>query len=440
MKPFSRGLFLLFAILSLMLFTTGCEQLLTEIPFLGNIQPSNQQTVTETPSPTPIPQTTSTVVTPEVDPNQIILWLPPEFDPENGTEAGTLLKEQLESFATDQPDLNIEIRIKAPTGAGGMLDTLSSASLAAPGVVPGILIMTRTEFEKAARAGLLMPLDTEVNLGAQTQYLPFAHEMTFVKGTQYGLPFAGDALCMAYKPLEVAYPHTRWQELVKVNIKVFAFPASDSRGLLQTLLYTSLGGVFGGDETKITLNEPALQESLLLLSEGANANTFPTWLTDYSTFDQSWEALLNSNASYALVWVSQFLADMPDNVTIGTLPAWEDKNYTLADGWVLAFPQTSAEQLLHYQLLADYLLESKFQGKWTEAIGLLPATEEALNRWNNEEVSGILLEVGRSAHPLPGNLVMSEIGPLFQQATIEMIRKQTTYIESSNKVLKALSE
>ena len=150
MKPFSRGLFLLFAILSLILFTTGCEQLLTEIPFLGNIQPSNQQTVTETPSPTPIPQTTSTVVTPEVDPNQIILWLPPEFDPENGTEAGTLLKEQLESFATDQPDLNIEIRIKAPTGAGGMLDTLSSASLAAPGVVPGILIMTRTEFENRA--------------------------------------------------------------------------------------------------------------------------------------------------------------------------------------------------------------------------------------------------------------------------------------------------
>lgn len=431
---------LVFTILSFLIITTGCEELLAEIPFLGSIQPTNQPAVTETPAPTIVPQTTITAVTPEIDPNQIILWLPPEFDPENGTEAGNLLKEQLEEFTADQPDLTLDIRIKAPSGAGGMLDTLSTASLAAPGVVPGILIMPRTEFEKAARAGLLMQIDTEINTTTQSLYFPFADEMTFVKGARYGLPFVGDALCMAYKPLEVAYPHTRWQELVKVSIKVFAFPASDSQGLLQTLLYMSLGGVFGGDETKVALNEPALQESLLLLSEGATSNAFPTWLTDYSTFNQSWEALLNSNSTYAMVWVSQYLADRPDNVTISTLPAWEDVNYTLADGWVLAYPQTSAEQLAHFEMLADYLLESKFQGRWTEAMGLLPATEEALNQWKNQEVSGILLEVGRSAHALPGNLVTSEIGPLFQQATIEMIRKQTTYIESSNKILKALSE
>lgn len=431
---------LVFTILSLLIIPTGCEQLLAEIPFLGSIQPTNPPAVTETPAVTIVPQITITAVPPEIDPNQIILWLPPEFDPENGTEAGNLLKEQLEKFTADQPDLTLDIRIKAPTGAGGMLDTLSTASLAAPGVVPGILIMPKTEFEQAARAGLLMPIDTEIDSAAQSQTFPFANEMTFVKGTRYGLPFAGDALCMAYKPLEVAYPPTRWQELVNVNIKVFAFPASDSQGLLQTLLYMSLGGVFGGDETTVALNEPALQESLQLLSEGATGNAFPTWLTDYSTYDQSWEALLNSNSTYAMVWTSQYLADRPDNVTISPLPAWEDANYTLADGWVLTFPQTSAEQLAHFELLAGYLLESEFQGRWSEAAGLLPATEEALNRWKNQEVSGILLEIGRSAHALPSNLVTSKIAPLFQQATIEMIRKQTTYIESSNKILKALSE
>jgi hypothetical protein len=35
---------------------------------------------------------------------------------------------------------------------------------------------------------------------------------------------------------------------------------------------------------------------------------------------------------------------------------------------------------------------------------------------------------------------MNEIGAVFSQATIEMIRKQTTYIESSNKILKVLAE
>ena len=127
-------------------------------------------------------------------------------------------------------------------------------------------------------------------------------------------------------------------------------------------------------------------------------------------------------------------------VTISSLPAWEDTSYTLADGWVLAFPQTSAEQFAEYQLLAEYLLNSEFQGGWTESMGLLPVTEEAFSQWKNTEVSGILFDISQTAHPLPGNFIMSEIGPLFNQATIEMIRKQTTYIESSNKILKALSE
>jgi maltose-binding protein MalE len=264
--------------------------------------------------------------------------------------------------------------------------------------------------------------------------------MTIIKGTRYGLPFAGDALCMVYKPVQVAYPPTKWQELVQVNVKVMAFPVSDPLGLMQTLFYMSRGGGFGGDDTKVSLDETALQKSLLLLSDGASSNAFPTWLTDYTTFDQSWQALLNSNATYSVIWVSQYLADPQDGIMLGTLPAWEESSYTLADGWVMAFPQTSSVQFVNYQLLAEYLLDTEFQSSWSEAAGILPVNKQVLSGWKNKEVSGILLEIGNTAHPLPNNFILSKIGPLFNQATIEMIRKQTTYIESSNKILKALSE
>ncbi len=438
-NPLRRSVLLLFTLV-LMVFATGCEQILEELPFLQGSQPTIAPTATTSPIVTPMPQTTLTATVPELDPYKITLWLPPDFDPENGTPAGNLLKEQLEAFKTDHEEFTLNIRIKAPTGDGGMLDTLTTASLAAPGVVPGIIIMPRTEFEKAARNGLLMPIDITEFSGETATYLPYAEAMTLVKGTRYGLPFSGDALCMAYKPNEVAYPHTKWRELVQVNVKVTAFPASDPRGLMQTLLYMSLDGDFGGDETRIVLDEQALQQSLLLLSDGSTANAFPTWLSDYSTFEQSWESLLNSNATYAIIWASQYLAESPDTVTISSLPAWEYTSYTLADGWVLAFPQTSAEQFAEYQLLAEYLLNSEFQGGWTESMGFLPVTEEAFSQWKNSEVSGILFDISKTAHPLPGNFILSEIGPLFNQATIEMIRKQTTYIESSNKILKALSE
>jgi multiple sugar transport system substrate-binding protein len=440
MRSFSRRLPLFLVALVFFVSSTGCEQLINEFPFLQGSQPTIAPTATSAPVETPVAQTTRTVTTPEINLDQITLWLPPEFDPENGTPAGALLKAQLEIFKAEHEEYTLDVRIKATTGTGGMLDTLTTASLAAPGVVPGVLIMPRSEFEKAAENGLLMPVDAPEPADEQPLYFEYANDMSVVRDIQYGIPFAGDVLCMAYKPVEVAYPHTRWSELVQSNVKVTAFPAADPRALLETLLYMSRGGGFGTDEAVVTLDESALQQSLLILSNGATANAFPTWLTDFTDFDQAWQALLRSNATYAIIWASQYLTDARENITISHLPTWDDTNYTVADGWVLAFPQTSAEQLAGYQLLADYLLDTDFQASWTEAIGLLPVTEEALNRWNDPEVSAILLDISRSAHPMPSNLIMSEISPLFNQATVEMIRKQTTYIESSNKILKALAE
>lgn len=441
MKKQLRRFLLLLFVLVFAASAAGCEQILAEIPFLQSTQPT-RTAPTATPDPviTPIPQPTITAETPVVDPYQVTVWLPPEFDPENGTPAGSLLKQQLDQYAADHPEYTLTVRIKAPQGKGGMLDSLATASLAAPAVVPGILIMPRSEFEKAAQAGLLMSIDLSEFEGDQAAYFPYANAMTMVRGTRYGVPFAGDALCLAYKPNEVAYPHTKWRELVQVNVKVTAFPASDPQGLMETLLYMSLGGDFGGDETRVNLDEPALQQSLLLLSEGAAANAFPTWLSDYSTFEQSWQALLNSNTTYSVIWASRYLTDQPEKITLSNMPKWDELGFTLADGWVLAFPQTSAEQLAGYQLLAEYLLKTEFLGAWTEAIGLMPVTESALGQWKNAAIAGVLQQVSLSARPMPGNFVMSEIGSLFSQATVEMIRKQTTYIESSNKILRVLSE
>ena len=107
---------------------------------------------------------------------------------------------------------------------------------------------------------------------------------------------------------------------------------------------------------------------------------------------------------------------------------------------MIVFPQTSPERLSLHQQLAAYLVETEFQAAWTEAAGMLPVTSAALTAWKNSDVSGILLEIAESARLAPSTQIMNEVSPLFTQATIEMLRKQTTYIESSNKIIKALAE
>ena len=434
-----RSLTVLLALLFLVS-AVGCEQLSAQFPFLSRT-PVPEKTV-ESPAPsTLVTETPSARTTPSVETqSQIILWLPPVFDPENGTPQGMLLNQQLEAFASEHPEVSVEVRIKAVAGSGGLLDSLTTASLAAPTALPGLLILPRSEYEKAARAGLLLPIESPEDLLDPALVFPFADAMTLVKGSRFGFPFAGDFLCMAYKPLQVAYPPTTWQEVILGESKVLAFPADDPQGIMPLLLYMNHKGTFGSDDQKIELSEEAIQKSLLVISEGANTNVFPYWLTDFSGFDQTWKALKDSSATYAMIWASQYLAEEPENITLTNLPAVTDDPFTLADGWVLAFPQTSTEKFLLYQELARYLLDSDFQSEWSEAAGLIPVSSLALSGWKNQEVSSILVEIGNSAHSLPSNDVLFRIGPLFRDAANEMIRKQTSYIESTNMILNAIDE
>ena len=60
------------------------------------------------------------------------IWLPPQFDPRSGTPAAKILKNHLDLFIALNPGVQIEVRIKAEDGPGGLLDSLGSTNVAAP--------------------------------------------------------------------------------------------------------------------------------------------------------------------------------------------------------------------------------------------------------------------------------------------------------------------
>lgn len=419
--------------------TTGCGQLLAELPFLQSTPVKTQPAIVPQVTLSMVPMGTETPSLAEEDLTRITIWLPPAFDPDNGSPEGQLLRRQLQAFSTENPDISIEVRVKALSGPGGLLDSLSTASLAAPAVLPGLLILPRADLESAAISGLITRIEIENNPAFQVEQFAFAEDLAFVNDTRYGLPIVADALCLAYKSQQVVYPPTTWQEVIQLK-KVLAFPAAEPQASTTLLFYLQKSGEFTQNELEITINEQALQQTLMFLAEGANADVFPYWLTDYSTFNDSWLAVKDARATYSVIQASQYLAELPENTAITALPAFDEVPLTLADGWVIAFPQTSPERLAKYQQLAAYLVDTDFQAAWTEAAGMLPVSSAALSAWKNTEVSGILLEIAETARLAPSAELMSKVGPLFNQATIEMLRKQTTYIESSNKVIKALAE
>ncbi len=417
---------------------SGCQTILDKIPFLNSARTPEPQSV-HTPEPTTLPEI-QPVLPPTTDQtNQLSLWLPPQFDPNNGTPAGEMLHAQLEKFINDHPGVNISVRIKAVDGSGGLLDSLITASAAAPAVLPGLILLSRSDLETAANEGLLSPVestDLEIN---ENDLFAYANNMAQTRGAKFGLPFAGDTLVLAYKPLQIGYPPVFWRDVIQQQ-SIIAFPSADPKGLIPLTLYQEMGGEFTGDEEDVMLQEVPLQRSLQVFSDGAAANIFPYWLTEYSTYEECWQALQESRATYAVIWVSQYLAESPDNISITSLPAINSSSLTMADGWVMAFPQTSPERYIAHLALAEYLLEPDFQQQWSEAAGVLPVSRAALSGWKDLGLSGILLPTVETAHLIPSNVILETAGPLLSSSVQELIRKQVSYIQASNSILKELSE
>ena len=129
--------------------------------------------------------------------------MPPQFDPESDTPAGDLLQERLDLYTAQRPDIRIETRVKASSGTGGLLDSLSSANAAAPLVVPDLILLPRTSLEIAALKGLLFPYDGLTDTLDESDWYPYAQELGQIQTSTFGLPFAGNALVSLYRPSEI---------------------------------------------------------------------------------------------------------------------------------------------------------------------------------------------------------------------------------------------
>ncbi len=120
------GIFILKKLFSLLLilFLAGCE-----LP--GGIslpawlpgQPTTTPLVVETVAPSePTETVEETQPLPTPTQEQVLtLWVPPDFDPSADTPAGKLLAARLREFSRQNAGFRVNVRVKAASGAGGLL-------------------------------------------------------------------------------------------------------------------------------------------------------------------------------------------------------------------------------------------------------------------------------------------------------------------------------
>jgi multiple sugar transport system substrate-binding protein len=356
-------------------------------------------------------------------PPVLILWLPPQLDPYGSNAAAALLRARIDGFQTLNPEIKLQVRIKSQTGAGGMLDSLSAASAAAPGVMPSLVALSRPELEDAAAKNLILPVDGSTEVLKDSDWYEYARQMAAFQGNTFGFPFGGDSLVLVYRPSRVGSPPSTWDGLVRLGLTV-DFPAADTRALFSLALYESLGGTVVDAQGRQALSTETLTTVLKMYSEGVQQNVFPVWLSQVQNDDQAWQAFLDQRAQMVITTNSRYLTDVQPDTAVALLPGFKTESHTLADSWIWAVTDRQPDRRQISIRLAEYLVKGDFLTSWTEAAGYLPTRPSSLAGWSSQKFKSQFNQLALTSHPRPANRVTAGLGPILQEAVLSIIKRQ----------------
>lgn len=408
---------------------------------LANCAQSPIQETNSTPEPpsTPtdslIPTQESTQSAPE--PTILRLWVPPQFDPASDTPSGNLLQERLEQYTAQRPDIRIETRVKASSGSGGLLDSLSSANAAAPMVVPDLILLPRSSLEVAALKGLLFPYDGLTSTLNDSDWYPYAQELGQLQTSTFGLPFAGNALVSLYRPSEIEMPATDWLSALEVGQPI-AFPAAEEEAYFPLAEYLSTGAPIQDADGRPFLDIAALTDVLNFFQEAESAGVMPFWLTQFTNDEQSLEAYTENQVNTTVTWINRYLSTLPGDTAAAPIITQDGTPFTLASGWVWALSNPQTERHAVSVDLAEFLTDSGFLSEWSETAGYLPPRASALEGWSNVALRNLVTKVVESARLIPSNEVMAVFGPALNQATVAILKQQSTPARAATEAIESI--
>ncbi|HET6594267.1 MAG TPA: extracellular solute-binding protein [Anaerolineales bacterium] len=389
------------------IFTAGCASL---EPILASLTPAPVPTRTAQATSTSPPQPTGTApITPET--SSLRVWLPAQFSPVAENSAAEMLAERLREFESQHADLQIEVRSKSAEAQGDILNALSVTSAAAPGALPDLVLLSRSDLEMAALLGLLHPIDGLSTSLDDPNWYGYAQQLAHIQNTGYGLPVLGDTLVLIYYP-ELGQL-VSWEDVLATDGDL-VFPAGNVQALVGLSLYASAGGEVLDPQGLPMLDEEVLARVLTLVEEGVSRETFPPSVANITNDAQALQIYRTGNANKAIV---SYLNYRPsEDGTAIPLPGLEEMSFSYATGWVWALAGASPENQQLAVELAEFLIDEDFLSEWTQATGYLP-TRPSIVQDGDRTMNAIL----ESAQPVPSNDVLEVLGPLMQEALTRVL-------------------
>lgn len=377
---------------------------------------------TATPAtPTTSPEATATQA-PDSQPGPLTLevWVPPQFDPSAENDAAVLLSARLAEFSARHPGVRVAVRVKAVSGPGGLLESLTAAA-AAPLALPDLIALPPAGLDNAAGRGLILPLGDWLANPTDADWYPFAVDFAAVGEEPYGLPFAADALTLAYRPSLMEIPPASWAATLEMNGPL-AFAAANPQAHYTLALYLARGGAILDESGRAILELEQLEAVLAYYEQASQTGLMPAWLTQTETPEQTLAALREGRAPMGVLWMTALLQAGDDTLAAANLPTHNGQPFTLATGWAWAVSGDEPARHAISVELAEFLSAPEFLGPWSRAAGVLPPRPSALQAdLPNLAVAAQSLPLARL---MPGPSVLDKIGPTLAEASVSVLKRE----------------
>lgn len=391
-----------------------------------------------TPTPDDVIELAVTPMPDSQAPIDLVLWVLPQFDPSGETESSLLLNERIDEFLIRNPQVNLNIRVKALSGPGGMLDSLTGASAVAQGALPSVVLLSRSDLVLAANRGLLFPIEEISSSVDESDWYPFAQAMAIHQGSVFGLPFASNALGLLVRENQLADDQPSWDEVLR-RLRSLVFPAGDTDSLITLALYLSAGGTLDFQMGHVEINPEALTSALNVYDRARRAGVVRSDVLDYQNDDQAWEAFNAGSSGAVITWVHR-LFTTDEELNLALLPSLGENPMTLGTGWAWCITEPDEQKREYAVALAEFLSAPGFLSQWAPFSGYLPVRPSSLDGFKDEIIQKTLSTLLMSARLRPDRQAMTEVGKQIETSVAEVINAIASAEESAFNVINRLEE
>lgn len=362
------------------------------------------------------------------------VWLPDVLD-------SAMLTDLMGEFQQANEGVQIDLRLKLTgdiSAPGTLYHGLRTTRATAPGALPNLTLLRRSDLDFAVREGLLTPFTGVGETALLEGILPVAARLGEIEATLFGIPFTLEVQHQAYQP-DLSIPASWSLSAVQADGWRFAFPANASLRLSDLLIAQLAEAGAVNERGQLMPDAETLTAIYGFYEAGRMLDLFPPETLRAESPADYLPLLTDGELPAGVVTSSGYLSliDQESPLLAAPLPALGGNPASPLNGWLWVLPTgTPEERTLALRFIA-WMDEPARQADYARAVNQIPSQAGALTLWAEGDYGRMIetLLTGEALPPVDLAINQPALAYALQDGLVQVLNGSFTAAQAVEAVL-----